>query len=317
MKYENAKLLVEKINEYQNIIIAKHIAPDWDAQGSALGLKEIIVNNFKNKNVYVVGNKLMSAGLFEDEQVLTEDIIKESLMITVDVANFERIDFSFKDNVKEIFKIDHHPNVDDYADNSIVDVASIACTQTVVSICEQNNWKISKEAATYLYYGLITDSGRFLFRKTNEITFKTAIKLIECGVDINEVYENLYSQPLVVAKWKNRAFNKAKFVEGYPIAYIEIKDEDWQDLSLTEEEVKLSLGTLSGIQEILIWFIAYESKVHDAVKVSMRSRQYEVNKVAAVYSGGGHMYAAGAKVKDFKDVDNLVNDLKKLVDNNL
>ncbi|QEH62374.1 bifunctional oligoribonuclease and PAP phosphatase NrnA [Spiroplasma chinense] len=309
--------LIEKISQYENIIIAKHINPDWDAQGSALGLKEIILDNFENKKVFVVGHKFNEDKLFEDEQLLTEEIISNSLMITVDVANFERIDFIAKDNVKEIFKVDHHIEVDNYGDFKLVDESAIACTQVVTLFAHEKNLKISSSAATYLYYGLITDSGRFLYTKTNQETFKTASILFSCGAKMEEVYNDLYTQDLKIKKWMNKGFSMATYIEGYPMAYIKVKKTDHSEFELTEEEVKLALNALAGIKEILVWFIAYESETTDKIKVSIRSRAYDINKVAQMYNGGGHKLASGAKLNNFEEVENIVNDLKKLIDNEL
>ena len=48
--------LIELINKYENIVIFRHVRPDMDALGSQIGLKNIILDNFNNKNVYVVGD---------------------------------------------------------------------------------------------------------------------------------------------------------------------------------------------------------------------------------------------------------------------
>jgi phosphoesterase RecJ-like protein len=39
-------------------------------------------------------------------------------------------------------------------------------------------------------------------------------------------------------------------------------------------------------------------KEKDLIKVSIRSSQYIINEVAEKYNGGGHKFAAGAKLKE-------------------
>ncbi|WP_338985003.1 bifunctional oligoribonuclease/PAP phosphatase NrnA [Spiroplasma endosymbiont of Diplazon laetatorius] len=306
-------MLIEKIKNYENIIISKHVSPDWDTQGSAYGLREIILDNFKNKKVYVVGEKLNLGIREEDESQLTEEKVSSSLLITVDVANFERVDFSFKDKVKEVFKIDHHIEVDNFSENKIVDDSAIACTQVVTLWADSQKLKISKKAATYLYYGLITDSGRFLFEKTNGKTFMAAKILVEAGVIITEVYSDLFLKKFDLAKWHNKAFSMAEFTKDNQVAFIKVTSDFFENLNLGEEEVKSALTVLSGIEEIKIWALAYQTPQSEKVKVSIRSRNYNINSIATNYNGGGHKLASGAKLDSWNDLEKLIIDLEGLI----
>ncbi len=47
--------IYHQIKKAKKIVIARHVGPDPDALGSSIGLKEIILNTFKDKEVYVVG----------------------------------------------------------------------------------------------------------------------------------------------------------------------------------------------------------------------------------------------------------------------
>ena len=49
------KKIYREIKKHQTIVIARHIGADPDALGSALGLKEIILNTFPNKKVSCIG----------------------------------------------------------------------------------------------------------------------------------------------------------------------------------------------------------------------------------------------------------------------
>ncbi|AGR42516.1 DHH family phosphoesterase [Spiroplasma diminutum] len=311
--FNNSQILLKKIKEYKNIIISKHVSPDWDTQGSAYGLREIILDNFEDKNVFVVG-EVLNKGLREiDETKLTKEIINNAILITVDVANFERVDFEFKDEVKEIFKIDHHLEVDNFAENKIVDDSAIACTQVVTLWASELNLIISKEAATFLYFGLITDSGRFLFEKTNGQTFLAAKLLIESGVNITEIYSSLFLKNLELAIWYNKAFSIAEFKNNNSIAIIKVDEDVFKNIDLGEEEIKSALSVLSGIKEIKIWLMAYKTPFNEKIKVSIRSRDFDINSVAINYNGGGHKLASGAKINNWDELNSLVKDLEILV----
>ena len=53
---KGAKLLKEKIEEFDTIVIFRHQSPDFDAFGSQLGLKTWINDNYPAKKVYAVGH---------------------------------------------------------------------------------------------------------------------------------------------------------------------------------------------------------------------------------------------------------------------
>lgn len=305
------KKLLKKIKEYDNIIIAKHTFPDWDAQGSAMGMKEIILDNFNNKNVYIVGDMVNGIEKFINED-LTDVIIKKSLLITVDVANKERVDFDKIDLCKEIFKIDHHLIVDSFGDYELVYENDIACTQVITLWANNLNLKISREAAKWLYFGLITDSNRFMFKNTNTRSFQAAQILIESGIDITEIYDKLYLRSFDVLKWHADAFRKIKIEKDFPIAHIVIEQSDFDSNNLTIEQTKSVLSILSGIKEIEIWFIAYIDPTSMQAKVSLRSRKYNINQIAKLYNGGGHLLASGAKLESLDQIPDLLKSLKSL-----
>ena len=49
------KEIIKQIKKYDKIVIARHIGADPDALGSQFSLKDIILENFKDKKVYAVG----------------------------------------------------------------------------------------------------------------------------------------------------------------------------------------------------------------------------------------------------------------------
>ena len=57
------KKIFNRIKKYNTIVIARHIGPDPDSLGAQIGLKDIIINNFPNKNVYAVGAQRQSLNI--------------------------------------------------------------------------------------------------------------------------------------------------------------------------------------------------------------------------------------------------------------
>lgn len=240
--------LVEKIKQYDNIIIAKHKLPDWDAQGSAMGLAYIIEKNFENKKIFVVGERLNDDLDFLSNEI-SDEFVQNSLLITVDTAVKSRIDFDRVELVKEVFKVDHHINVEDYADNDLILDSSIANTEVITLWAMKMNLIIPKQAGHNLYLGLLTDSGRFLYEKTDAQTFIVASKLLEFGADFKKANDYLYVSSLKMRKWMNFAFSKVN-ITNTGIAYIVLTKDDQKGWDLNYEEIKSCLSTMAVLKKL-------------------------------------------------------------------
>ncbi|GAA8717490.1 hypothetical protein oki361_25090 [Helicobacter pylori] len=111
------KQLEAKIKKYKNIVIYHHIRPDGDCLGSQFGMKNLILENFKNKNVLTIGD---SKGIYSFLDFTMDEIenkpMEDSLAIIVDANYKERLEKRiYLDNkiFTDVIRIDHHPNEDD------------------------------------------------------------------------------------------------------------------------------------------------------------------------------------------------------------
>ena len=86
------KKILEKIKEYDTIIIHRHMRPDGDCIGSQMGLKYLLKASFPNKNIYAVGDDIPTYLRFLGENdVISDDTYKGALVISVDTSVDNRI----------------------------------------------------------------------------------------------------------------------------------------------------------------------------------------------------------------------------------
>ena len=80
--------LLEKIKEYDTIVIHRHNNPDGDALGSQIGLKNIIKENFPEKTVYIVGDMTARYAFMEGAEMDTIDdsVYENALAIVLDTS---------------------------------------------------------------------------------------------------------------------------------------------------------------------------------------------------------------------------------------
>lgn len=305
--------IINKIKEYDYIAIYRHVNPDFDAFGSQLGMYDMIKTTFPKKNVYVCGD--FSSELVSKYQVAVNnqsvDYSKGVLGIVLDTANVERIDDQDYQLCKEIIKIDHHLVVDSYGTLNYEDSTASSASQLVGTILKDSDIKISVAGADALYLGLIGDSARFLFRNTDERTFDVASYLIKAGIDIVEIYNRIYLKKAKDLEINKFILNNHKFDGG--VAYYILSDENLKNLGISRERGSDFVNMLSGIEEYKIWMALTQNVADNNWRVSMRSRDYAVNTVAEKYNGGGHKLASGAKLESLDQLDQLLNDLKEII----
>ena len=88
---------------------------------------------------------------------------------------------------------------------------------------------------------------------------------------------------------------------------------DTARLEISRERGSDFVNLLSGVEEYKIWMALTENVADHNWRVSLRSRDYAVNKVAEKYNGGGHMLASGAKLASLEQLGQLLQDLKEII----
>lgn len=321
--------IYELIKNSNPIIIHRHINPDGDALGSQWGLKHIIQDNFANKKVLVPGetNDHMRP-FFPEPTNVTIDDYKNALVIVCDTANAPRISGEFWKTGKIIIKIDHHPIVDDYAQLSLIEITAAAACQVIAKWAKIMALKVSVLAAKYLFLGLVTDSGRFLYRSVNAETFEVASFLVAKNFNLLDLYQNLYAQNLKIARIKGYILCNFK-ISTNGVAYIIFNDKIISDLQntinsqnkglniktvvvITEDDLTSQVNVMANIVGIKIWLVAAPNNLERVIKISARSARWIINDAIAKYGGGGHQTAAGVRLQNINDVMLLINDLDQV-----
>ncbi|PYC99669.1 hypothetical protein B4U78_015125 [Microbacterium esteraromaticum] len=117
------KQLPHYIQSAKQIVIFPHVNPDGDCLGGAFGMREVLRDNFKEKNIYVVGT---SQGVFPWMNFEFDDIpldfdYSSSLALIVDSGTSDRMQrfsdfFGNPESQKwgAVIRVDHHDVKQDY-----------------------------------------------------------------------------------------------------------------------------------------------------------------------------------------------------------
>ena len=310
MNREVMNSILNKIKEYDRIMLFRHIRIDGDCVGATKGLKAIIKATWPEKEVLLVDDETSDflAFLGPDDAPVADEIYADALGIILDTASVSRISNQKYTLCKELIKIDHHIPIESYGNLMWVEEEASSACEIIVKFYDtfRDELVLTKEAATYLYTGMVTDSGRFRFRGVTGDTLRYAAILLDQDIDIDILYANLYMESFESLKFKAYVYEKIQLTEN-GVAYIFVDKEMQEKFDLTREAASASVGYMEKIRDSLCWLAFIESGDESgAIRVRLRSRFMTVNQLAEEYHGGGHACASGATVYSEKEMMSLI-----------
>ena len=306
--------ILDKIKEYDKIILFRHFRPDGDAVGSTKGLAEILKATYPEKTVLLQNSDFSDYLKFlggEDAPITDEDYA-DALGIVLDTATTKRISNQMFSLCKEIIKIDHHIPVESYGSIEWVEELRSSCSEMIAAFYDtfSDELTLTKEAATYIYCGMVTDSGRFRFRDVSGETMRLAGVMLDAGIDTDTLFANLYLKDFDSYKFESYARSKMKISESGVVSLFVSKGMQ-KKFSLSSEEASASVSYMDSIKGSLIWIAFIEGK--NEIRVRLRSRFVTVSELAERYNGGGHACAAGATVYSRAEAKKLLAEADKIL----
>lgn len=293
----------ELIDDSNNIYIVGHVGPDGDAIGSSFALCLALKSIGKNAKVVMPSYSDHFSFLPGIEQAVG-NVEEESydLLIAVDSSKRDRLAITEEDynKAKNVALIDHHVVSEEiFADVSYIDSTMPAACQIVYDFIKFMNIDITKEIATYLYTGIVTDSGTFSYSSTKPSTLKVASALIETGIDFSDICRKLnYTMKEAKLKLIGIAINNMEVYFNGKLRYTYIDYNTISGLGLNDEDSEGMTNYLLMPEgtEVAIYV---REKSDGCRKVSMRSREnVDVSKIAIPFGGGGHARAAGYTMEE-------------------
>ena len=306
--------IYELIKKYENIVIARHIGVDPDAMASSFALKNSILLTFPDKHVRLAGtgsSRFSYFGKFDKN----EDVKENTLLIVTDTPDIKRID-GIADITKfsDVIKIDHHPFMEKFSDNSVeyIDIKAGSASQIVLELIENTDLLMDKQIAEQIFWGIVSDTNRFMYNDSTSKTFHFVGNLLEkYDLDLQKLYAPLYARPLEEVRLEGYIALNMQVTEN-GVAYIKITNDILEKFKTDAASPGNMIGNFNYIDGILVWLFVTEDVKNENFRISIRSRGPIINSTAEKYNGGGHSFASGARITDMTLADKLIKDLDEL-----
>ena len=243
-----------------------------------------------------------------EDELLPDEAYADALALVIDTGTMERVSNQKFTLCREVIKIDHHINIKPYGDLRWVEEERSSACEMIADFYAtfKDELKIDNEAATYIYCGMVTDSGRFRFRDVSGDTMRLAGMLLDIGIDTDTLYANLYMKEFDIYKFEAYAYGQMQITEN-GVAYLHVDKEMQERFGLSQEDASASVSLMDSIKNSLIW-LAFIDNDDGSIRVRLRSRFVTINSIGEKYRGGGHACAAGATVYSVEEMNALIAD---------
>ena len=312
---EKMQSIINKIEEYEKIIIFRHFRPDGDAVGSTKGLQKILQLSYPEKDVRLINADMSEylSFLGGEDAPVEDDFYADALGIVIDTGTADRVSNKKFSLCREIAKIDHHIDDKPYGDTAWIEEKRSSACEMIAHFYNvfRDRLKIDSEAATYLYAGMVTDSGRFRYREVSGETLRLAGMLLDIGVDTEHLFANLYMKDQHNFRFQAAVYKKMKITEN-GVCYFHVTKRIKKKFGLTNEDASASVSYLDSIKGSLIWMTLIDSE-DGKTRIRLRSRFVQIHELATKYHGGGHACASGATVYSKAEMKALIADADALL----
>ena len=302
--------LRDLIQDSQSILLSTHINADGDGLGSEIAFYYYLKSLDKdcriiNPTSLPYNYKVIDPDLLVKKYDVDMDhwIEQLDLAIIFDIGDHRRtgeIGNKVYGNCN-VVSIDHHPSRKDHPFKlNIVDEVSPATGYMIWKYFQYisfSNSKLPIKVANALYASVVTDTGSFKYQSTTADTHYMAAHLLESDVNGYDIQRNiLETRKMSYIKLMGFVIDTLQYSSNGKVVWTVITQEMIHNADGAEEDVDGFPEFIRMIEGVEISFMILETS-DGSHRISFRSSgNYSVNDVANYFDGGGHKFAAGAKI---------------------
>ncbi len=305
------------IKNVKSAVIFTHTRPDGDALGSGMSLSRAL-SLLGIKNEVVNDSDIPEKFLFLEgmKEIRKTPTLDAEAFICVDSSDEARLGqlqnvYLAGARKKITVNIDHHISNTRYAKYNYVNCCSSNC-ENMTELLLALGVKLDNLLGNYLMLGMVTDSGNFTHDDVNGDTFRHAAIACDAGGNNKKINDYMFRK-------QKRA---QADLYAYAISHLRYLLDDRLAIAVCTQETLEQFGATADMTEGIVDYALSVDTVEVSVALlEMRKGQYKasfrsqgkvnVNQVAAVYGGGGHILASGCMF--FGELEEVIDKLRYTV----
>lgn len=292
--------IADVIRHLKSAVIFTHMRPDGDTLGSAMALSRALF-------LLKIPNEVVNEGEIPEKFLFLEgmkDIRRTPTLdaegyICVDASDEARLGYAqpvFLAGVKKgkvTVNIDHHVSNTRFCKYNFVRPRSSNC-ENMAELISLLGVGPDRLIATYLMMGMITDSGAFTHSDVNGDSFRAAAAAVDAGADVGKLtYEVFKKQSKARAQLYAEVISHLRYDLDDRLATALVTQEQLKKYNLKQDATEGIVDFALSIEPVEVSVCMMEVR-KGQYKASLRSKgTVNVNEVAGVFGGGGHVLASG------------------------
>lgn len=300
MKKQIIDEIIESIDSAKTISLYGHINLDCDAISSVLIMYELCRKRGKEVDMYIDSDIPARFLYFQNARLIKheKDYKVHDLSISLDTGDSKRLGAMYDSFIlsKNTISIDHHKSHIQFAKQLWLNYKAASTTEMLYDLVIAMGG-LNKLIASYIFAGIVTDTGCFAFDSTTKHTHDISGILLDEGINSGEIIQKLYRDVSVNAfKLRNRALSKCEMFDNNKIAFVIFTTKDFRETDTVSSDTEGTINMLLDIETVKIAFAISESEKGFS-KVSIRTKdEYNAIDIASKFNGGGHVRAAGCRI---------------------
>lgn len=291
------------IQKNKNFLITSHTNLDGDGIGSELALyfilkklnkKVTILNQDRIPKIYDFLPDSDKVQYWNNSRINPKSI---DVGIALDCSSIKRIGRTyeiFKD-IKTIINIDHHKSNENFGNLNYLDCSASSVGEIIYELITFLNIDLLDEKiSTCLFAAIITDTGSFRYSNVSSKTFGVASHLTRYRIKSHLISNNIYNRNTYPGlKLLGESLLTLEMDDSNYVSWLTITRKMLNDTNANDEDVEGIINIATTLNNVEISILFRETK-DSKIKISFRSKgNFDVNKFAGKFKGGGHPNAAG------------------------
>lgn len=294
------------------MLVTTHVRPDGDALGTVaatmLAMRKVgieaealLLSHLPRKYAYVFEENRIT---FHDAELgWPESLLLERFdaLLVMDTGTWPQLP-GLRDRVANWHVpkvvVDHHLTQEDWADVKLVVKEAAAAGEIAAELFDTWGIELDRSIASALFLAIASDTGWFQFSNTRPYTLRLAARLIEHGVDTDQMYQHLYQNERAErVRLQTRVQQSLELLADGRLAVMRVGKQDFAETNANVGDTENLINVPLQIRTVQVSLLFVEPTEPGPIRVSLRSKgQVNVAKFAEQFSGGGHARAAGLKL---------------------
>jgi phosphoesterase RecJ-like protein len=315
--------ILAALSRSKRVLVTTHVRPD----GDALGTSAAIVLGMRQKGIAAEVLLLSHlptkyAFIFNDNDIVHHDaekgwpaaLVLENFdaLLVVDTGTWSQLP-GLRERVENWrvpkLVVDHHLTQEDWADAKLVVTDAAAAGEIAAELLDQWGVRIDKPMASALFVAITSDTGWFQFSNTRPYTLRLAARLMEAGVDTDQLYQLIYQNERAERiALQTRAQQSLELLLDGRLAVMRVRKQDFEETRANVPDTENLINIPLQIRTVEVSVLLTEPRDFGPVRVSLRSKGHvDVARFAEQFGGGGHARASGLKIdKPLQEAHDMV-----------